>query len=49
MENGDMSPDNNNTNEKNKNGDLSPEPDTHTLYSHGGWMGEHQTTLAMLP
>ena len=27
--------DNNNTNEKNKNGCLSPDPDHHTLYSQG--------------
>jgi len=34
MENGDMDiTDNNNTNEKNKNGCLSPDPDHHTLYS----------------
>ena len=36
MENGDMDiTDNNNTNEKNKNGCLSPDPDHHTLYSQG--------------
>ena len=35
MENGDITPDNNNTNEKNKNGTVSPDPDNHTLYSHG--------------
>lgn len=35
MENGATTPDNNNTLEKNKNGSLSPEPDTHTLYSNG--------------
>ena len=35
MENGELTPDNNNTNEKNKNGTVSPDPDGHTLYSHG--------------
>lgn len=27
--------DNNNTNEKNKNGCVTPDPDSHTLYSQG--------------
>lgn len=40
MENGDLTPDNNNTNEKNKNGTISPDPDNHTLYSHGA--SEHK-------
>ena len=35
MENGDLSPDNNNTIDKGKNGNVSPEPDTSTLYSNG--------------
>ena len=35
MENGDITPDNNNTIDKNKNGNISPEPDQHTLYSNG--------------
>ena len=41
MENGDITPDNNNTIDKNKNGNVSPEPDAHTLYSNGQckWTG----------
>ena len=35
MESGDISADNNNTLEKSKNGNVSPEPDTSTLYSNG--------------
>ena len=35
MENGDVTPDNNNTIDKNKNGNISPEPDQHTLYNNG--------------
>ena len=36
VENGDMDiSDNNNTNEKNKNGCITPDLDQHTLYSQG--------------
>ena len=35
MENGDISPDNNNTIDKNKNGAITPDLDNHPLYSHG--------------
>ena len=35
MESGDISADNNNTLDKSKNGNVSPEPDTNTLYSNG--------------
>ena len=41
MENGATTPDNNNTLEKNKNGSLSPEPDTHTLYSNATHCTKH--------
>ena len=35
METGAVSPDNNNTIDKNKNGAVSPEPDTQTLFNNG--------------
>ena len=35
MESSDITGDNNNTLDKSKNGNMSPEPDTNTLYSNG--------------
>ena len=42
MENGDVTPDNNNTIDKNKNGNISPEPDQHTLYNNGTLISKDQ-------
>ena len=39
MESGDISAENNNTLDKSKNGNMSPEPDTNTLYSNGEILG----------
>ena len=35
MESSDITADNNNILDKSKNGNMSPEPDTNTLYSNG--------------
>ena len=45
MESGDTSAENNNTLDKSKNGNMSPEPDTNTLYSNGGILGNKEFRL----
>ena len=42
MESGDISAENNNTLDKSKNGNMSPEPDTNTLYSNGEILGNKE-------
>ena len=48
MENGDITPDNNNTIDKTKNGNVTPEPDSHTLFSNGRFFQSYQTYVNLI-